>query len=117
METTIESLRTVCLQFKGVTEDVKWGNDLCFCVGEKMFLVLGLDQVPTPASFKASSSGFDELINLEGIEPAPYLARYKWVKVDDITRFSVEKWKQHAKEAYDLVFEKLPKKIKLNIED
>ncbi len=39
----LEHLRKYCLSFPGVTEDVKWGNDLCFCVGEKMFCVTGVD--------------------------------------------------------------------------
>ena len=33
----IEQLRKFCLSFPGATEDIKWGNDLCFCVGKKMF--------------------------------------------------------------------------------
>jgi predicted DNA-binding protein (MmcQ/YjbR family) len=35
----IEQLRKFCLSFPGATEDIKWGADLCFCVGEKMFCV------------------------------------------------------------------------------
>ena len=38
----IEQLRKYCLSFPHATEDVKWGNDLCFCVGGKMFCVTGL---------------------------------------------------------------------------
>ena len=39
----IEQLRKYCLAFPGATEDVKWGSDLCFSVGAKMFAVTGVD--------------------------------------------------------------------------
>ena len=35
----------------GVTEGIKWGNDLCFMVDEKMFCVAALDS-PLKISFK-----------------------------------------------------------------
>ena len=37
----IEQLRKYCLSFPGATEDIKWGADLCFCVGAKMYWVTG----------------------------------------------------------------------------
>ena len=40
----IEEIQNLCKQLPGVTEDIKWGNDLCFSVGGKMFLVAGLEQ-------------------------------------------------------------------------
>jgi predicted DNA-binding protein (MmcQ/YjbR family) len=39
----IEELREFCMALPGVTEDVKWGNDLCFSVGKKMFTVTSVD--------------------------------------------------------------------------
>jgi len=39
----LEEIRALCLSFPGATEDVKWGNDLTFSVGKKMFAVTGLD--------------------------------------------------------------------------
>ena len=41
----IEHLREYCLSFPGATEDVKWGSDLCFSVGAKMFCVTGADAI------------------------------------------------------------------------
>ena len=41
----IEQLRKFCLSFPGATEDIKWGADLCFCVGAKMFCVTGADSI------------------------------------------------------------------------
>jgi predicted DNA-binding protein (MmcQ/YjbR family) len=39
----IEALRKFCLSLPAVTEDVKWGADLCFSVGGKMFCVTSME--------------------------------------------------------------------------
>jgi len=85
-------------------------------VGEKMFVVTAPDEVPVSASFKTSSELFDQLITKEGIIPAPYMARNKWVRIDDIRRLSDKEWKQYADIAYELIFEKLPAKLKKEID-
>jgi predicted DNA-binding protein (MmcQ/YjbR family) len=74
----IELLRTYCLSLPAVTEAIKWDNDLVFSVGGKMFCVAALD-APFKCSFKVSDEEFEELSVLEGFQPAPYMARAKWV--------------------------------------
>lgn len=107
----IEELQAVAQKLPGVAQDVKWGHDLCFTIGGKMFLVVGLDVSPVTASFKASNEDFEGLTTREGFLPAPYLARHKWVYVDNIQRLKVEEWSDFVEKAYWLVREKLPKKI------
>lgn len=107
----LEELQKICKKLKAVTEDIKWGHDLCFCIGEKMFLVAGLDEQPTSASFKASDEDFDEICQRDGFVPAPYLAKNKWVKIDDINRLSKKEWETFAKQSYDLIKSKLTKKL------
>ncbi len=80
----IEDIQTICLKMKGVKEDIKWGHDLVFSIGEKMFCVVGLEQSPTSASFKVSDEEFEEMCNRPGFKPAPYVARYKWVWTENI---------------------------------
>ena len=109
---TIEELQQICNQLKGVTEDIKWEDHLCFNVGEKMFLVTAPDKVPVSASFKASDEAFEDLCTREGFIPAPYMARYKWVFVDDINRLSKKEWEIVVRSAYEQVFAKLPARIK-----
>ena len=113
----LEELRKICLSFPGVTEDIKWENHLCFCVGDKMFVVTGPDQSPVTASFKASDEEFEKLAVQPGFKPAAYLARYKWIYTDDIGRLSKKQWEKYAKEAYTLIASKLPaatkKKLRL----
>jgi predicted DNA-binding protein (MmcQ/YjbR family) len=107
----VEKIRKMCLALPHVTEDMKWGHDLCFCIAEKMFVVLGVDNVPVSASLKVKDEEFEEMSNRKGFKPAPYVARYKWVYTDDIKNMSEKEWKQRIQTAYELVKGKLPKSI------
>jgi predicted DNA-binding protein (MmcQ/YjbR family) len=109
---SLEELQTICKQLNGVTEDIKWEGHLCFNVGDKMFLVTSPSAVPISASFKASDEEFDELSAKRGFKPAPYLAKHKWVHVDDINRLSSKQWKHYATESHRLIASKLPVKLK-----
>src|SRR5471030_2984810 len=106
----IEHLRAFCLSLPHVTEDVKWGNDLCFCIGGKMFCVTGLSG-PFGISFKVTDDEFEELSTSADIIPAAYVARYKWIYVSAENRFSDDKWEHYIRQSYNLVKAKLPKKI------
>lgn len=108
---TIDDLQELCRQLPGVTESMKWEHDLCFCVADKMFLVVGLDNTPVTASFKVAAEEFEELSNRPGLSPAPYLARYNWVALDDLNRLQPQEWQQRVQESYGLVASKLPKKV------
>jgi len=112
---TIADLRTISKKLKGVTEDIKWEDHLCFNIGDKMFLVTSPDSVPVSASFKVSDEEFEELSVKKGFMPAPYLARHKWVHLDDINRLSKKQWEYYAKQSYELISSKLPAKTKKEI--
>ena len=112
----IEQLRKFCLSFPGATEDIKWGADLCFSVGGKMFCVTGADSADGGMSFKCTPEKFEELIEREGIEPAAYVGRYKWVHIDDQAAVTPAELKELIEKSYDLVFEKLPTKVKNGID-
>ena len=111
----IEQLRKFCLSFPGATEDIKWGADLCFSVGGKMFCVAGADSADSGMSFKCTPEKFDELIERKGIDPAAYVGRYKWVHVSDVDALKAAELKELIKVSYQLVFDKLPPKIKKSI--
>lgn len=113
---TIEDLQQLCKTFPGMTEDIKWDNHLCFNVGGKMFMVTSPDSVPQTVSFKATDEDFDALTQRDGFIPAPYMARYKWVFADNINRLDKNEWKTYARRSYDLVFEKLPAKLRKEIQ-
>jgi len=104
-----EFIREICLSFPGVKEDIKWGHDLCFLIGEKMFCVTGIEG-DFGVSIKVKDEEFEELTGREGIIPAPYLARYKWIYVDDVNSFSNKEWKHYLQQSYELIKSKLPAK-------
>ena len=99
----IEDIENICRQMPGVSEDIKWEHDLVFSIGGKMFCVAGLDQSPTTASFKVKDEEFDEMCNRPGFKPAPYVAKYKWVWIDDINKMKKKEWKKYLQQSYDLV--------------
>jgi predicted DNA-binding protein (MmcQ/YjbR family) len=108
----IESLRQLCAALPGVTEDIKWGNDLCFLVGEKMFCVAGLESSPLTVSFKVKDEEFAEMSQRPGLAVAPYVGRYKWVLVEDVNQLSRKEWEHYVKQSYELIRDKLPKSIR-----
>ena len=80
---TVEKLRQFCRALPGVTEDVKWGSDLCFSVSGKIFVVTNLEP-PHSIAFKCTPEEFGELVERPGIIPAPYMARNMWVQEEEL---------------------------------
>ena len=108
-----ESVRTHCLSFPQATENVQWGNDLVFKIAGKMFAVMALEgPVKYIMSFKCAEEKFNELIEQEGMDPAPYMARNKWVAIERFDVLSDKELKSLLRNSYDMVVEKLPKKVR-----
>ena len=104
-------LEKLCMSFKGTTRDIKWGNDLCYSVGTKMFCVTSVEGMQY-VSFKTTPEEFGQLIERTGIIPAPYNARHHWVLVENTGALRQKEWKERIQVSYDLIFEKLPAKVK-----
>lgn len=111
----IEELQELCLSFPHATEDVKWGNDLCFSVGGKMFCATGLDQANSQISFKCTPEKFAELVERDGIIPAPYVARYHWVAVEKADALTEDEFEDLISKSYLMVFQKLPQKMRSSL--
>lgn len=110
-----ERAKALCRTFPGCTEDIKWGADLVFSVGAKMFAVTG-DETPAKGiSFKVDDDRFLELTDRPGIIPAPYLARAKWVYVEAADALGDEEAAALLRRSYELVFAKLTKKLQREI--
>ena len=107
-----DALIDYCRSLKGATEDVKWGSDLIFSVGGKMFAGF---QMPAgqPVGFKVDPLVFSSLVGNDGIEPAPYMARHHWVSVTDTALIPLEALKDFLAESHRLVAAKLPRKTRL----
>ena len=110
-----EAAKALCRTFPGCTEDVKWGACCVFSVGLKMFAVTDSDMPATRFSFKVDDDRFLELTDRPDIIPAPYMARLKWVSVENPTALPDEEAAQLLRRAYELVFAKLTKKLQREI--
>ena len=113
----IESLRQHCLSFPRCTEHVQWGDNLVFKVGGKMFAVAALDPAsPHRVAFKCTPEDFAELTERDDIIPAPYLARAQWVSVERWNALRDSDLLALLRTAYDLVYDKLPRKVKATLD-
>jgi predicted DNA-binding protein (MmcQ/YjbR family) len=108
-----EKAAALCRSFPGATEDIKWETNLVFSVGEKMFAVTHTDL--NGFSFKVEDDRFLELTDRAGIIPAPYLARAKWVYVENAKAMSDKEAAELLRRSYELVFAKLSKKLQREI--
>jgi predicted DNA-binding protein (MmcQ/YjbR family) len=63
-------------------------------------------------SCKCTPEKFAELTEQDGIIPAPYVARYHWVAFERLDVLPDREQKELLTNAYHLVREKLPKKLK-----
>lgn len=104
---TLEDIKSICLSLPGAALSVKWGDDQCYVVAEKMFAAHGAggDEV----SFKCSDDAFRMLTESGTAAPAKYLARAKWVSAK-LDAFPKEEWRARLAAAYAEVRAKLPKK-------
>jgi predicted DNA-binding protein (MmcQ/YjbR family) len=103
-----------CRSLPGVTEDVKWDNDLVFSVGKKMFVVFGLPD-NEPIGFKVDPALFGTITQKEGIRPAPYMAHHSWVQVATRDVLPDEELRGLIRQSYELVAQKLSKKLRAQL--
>jgi predicted DNA-binding protein (MmcQ/YjbR family) len=112
----LEIIQKYCLSFPGASEQIQWEESLLFKVGGKIFVIYNLGIVTNNRiSLKCTEEKFQELVEMENIIPAPYLARNKWVALQDGCRLKIGEIKKLIEESYNLVFIKLPKKTREGI--
>ena len=97
----------------GVSLDIKWGSDHCYCVGGKMFCAT--DGGYRSLSFKASDIAFEALTETGRARPAPYSARFKWVKLDVLADQDSAEVTDWMRTAHGLVAAKLPRKTRAEL--
>jgi predicted DNA-binding protein (MmcQ/YjbR family) len=103
----VESIRSYCLSFPQATENLQWGDDLCFKIGGKIFVTLGLDN--RHMCFKCVPEKFAELVELEHIRPAPYVGRYKWVMLNRLDALRDEELQELIQHSFEMAAAKAPK--------
>jgi predicted DNA-binding protein (MmcQ/YjbR family) len=113
-----EQIRSLLLKLPHVTETMQWGANLVFWVGDKaiggkMFAVVDLDGKGGPViSYAAGPERYPELLELDGVRPAPYLARAHWIAVESWSVFRSDQWRRELEAARDIIEAKLPKRTR-----
>ena len=112
MSSYLDWVRAFCLSLPHATEDVQWEHDLLFRIAGKMFCVANLEPgvSPTKIAFKCTPEKFAELVEIDGIIPAPYMARNHWVAMLDMNALRQPEIKELIEESYRMILAKLPKK-------
>jgi len=112
-----ERVREFLLGLPHVLETPQWGG-IVFWVGDKaiggkMFVMLNPDAGEgLPISFPAGEERFNELLELEGLLPAPYMARIFWVAAERWDVFRDREWQEQLTAAHEITYAKLPPKTK-----
>jgi predicted DNA-binding protein (MmcQ/YjbR family) len=110
---TLQRIREMCLALPGATEQIQWGKDLVFKIGGKMFLVACTEPVTPPKvalSLKCDDETFAELVERDGVIPAPYMAQHKWVALQQFDTLDASQLLPLITRAFEIVSSKLPKK-------
>ena len=113
-----ESVREYLLQLPHVVETMQWGANLVFWVGDKsvggkMFALVNLEADGNGViSFAAGPERYAELVEQEGVVPAPYLARVHWVALQHWDAVRAAELRAVLRNARDIVEAKLPKRTK-----
>ncbi len=105
-----EPFETFVLGLKGVVVVRQWGDASVAKIGGKIFALINGDE--GDIWFKASEMAFDLLTELDGIGPAPYLARAGWVAVSARSPLSEDEIRAYVVEAHRLVAGKLTRKVR-----
>jgi predicted DNA-binding protein (MmcQ/YjbR family) len=114
----VERVREYLLQLPHVAETMQWGANLVFWVGDKaiggkMFALLNLDDDQQGVlSFAAGPERYAELLETEGVFPAPYLARAHWVALRHWGILRSTELEELLKFGHGLVYAKLPKRTR-----
>ncbi len=116
-----ERIRAFLLQLPHVVETMQWGANLVFWTGDKasggkMFALINLDGGSKAViAYPAGPERYADLLEIDGLFPAPYFARIHWVAAERWSVFRTAEWEQQLRAAYDLTLAKLPPKTRANL--
>lgn len=113
-----ERIRAICMALPDVAETVNWGHHLVYWAGDrdiggKMFAMTDLEGIGTGVLwFHCGAERFHELLEVEGVIAAPYLAKAHWVTLEHWDALGPKEIEEELRRAHTLIFEKLPKRTK-----
>jgi predicted DNA-binding protein (MmcQ/YjbR family) len=118
-----EQARSILRKLPHTEETMQWGANLVYWVGDKaiggkMFALINLDEdkdpdKPSPVMmFYVGPERYGELLETEGIIPAPYMARIFWVALTHWNVLRVPELKALLADAQAGVEARLPKRVR-----
>lgn len=112
------NLVSYCNTIPDAHSGIKWNSTLVFMVANKMFALFTLDssERPTELWCKVDDDLFLSYTGQDGIRPAPYLARAKWIALER-RAMSDAAAKKLLRRARDIVAKKLPKRVQSELHE
>jgi predicted DNA-binding protein (MmcQ/YjbR family) len=116
-----ERARAFLLTLPYVVETAQWGG-LVFWVGDKaiggkMFALVNLEpDAKGVCSYAAGPERFHELVEQDGLIPAPYMARIFWVAAGHWAAHRNADWQNELAAARDITYNKLPAKLRAKLD-
>jgi len=115
----IERARAFLLSLPHVVETQQWGDNLVFWVGDKriggkMFALvdLGAGLSKGVAMYSAGPERYADLLEREGLIPAPYMARIFWIAAERWSALRNSEWEDELRAAHEITLGKLPKRVR-----
>ncbi len=116
----LDDFNSFCASLKATTKVIQWGGAHVWKVGDKIFAIASywgpntkgksLPEEGSRISFKCTDFSYSILIEQEGIIPAPYLARAKWVQLQEQDAMNDEDVKSYITQAHEIISAKLTRK-------
>jgi predicted DNA-binding protein (MmcQ/YjbR family) len=104
---TPEAFDRACRALPATTMDIQWGVDHVYKVGGRMFAATWPGH---GCSIKVTDIAFEALTQGGRARPAPYLARAKWVRFDDLAVVDEAEMTDWLATAHALVAARLTRK-------
>ena len=106
-------IRRACLALPAATLDHPFGEHHdAYKVGGKMFAMVG---EMGGVSFKVSEVAYEVLTETGHARPAPYLARAKWVNLEDPSDWPEHELVEHLAIAHGIIAAKLTRKTRRDL--
>ncbi|MEX3008706.1 MmcQ/YjbR family DNA-binding protein [Hoeflea sp. TYP-13] len=103
-----------CGSLRATTHVVQWGGASVWKVGGKIFAICSQwgEGPHQRISFKCTDLAYTILCELDGIVPAPYLARAKWVQIESPEAMSDDDLRSYIGAAHIIVAGKLTRALR-----
>lgn len=115
----VERARAFLLSLPHAVETMQWGDNLVYWVGDKaiggkMFALIDLGGGVSKgvAMYSAGPERYAELVEREGLIPAPYMARIHWVAAEQWSALRNSEWEDELRAAHEITYNKMPKRTR-----